>query len=345
MNKYDQNRLNDNPAIAEFYSDIPQDIAERAYYNTSHFPERAASIVKAEYASDLIQDRAKVQAIIERAKSRGATVPDDYLNQIDAWFPEHREGLKGKYLSYLHSHSNVASSFICGPANFPVARMQKRSQWADNHWDNIGKFRHTSKRRIVKQLLPYGDGSAVRTNDPDAVEKIDTKLQEMEKQKEFMKSINRLTRKFYKRTDTPEPGSHKYIACVKALKDAGLSEGAAIKAIEPDYNGLVPFPSWQISNLNANIRRYKQRSQEVEQTQSIEINDQFPGGESATVSDDGKIVIDFGYKPSEEVRSVLKSNAFKWSRARMAWVRKLTGNAQYAYETHVKPMLEAHENA
>ena len=38
----------------------------------------------------------------------------------------------------------------------------------------------------------------------------------------------------------------------------------------------------------------------------------------------------FDGKPSDEVRAILKSHAFKWSPTRKAWVRKITGNAIFA---------------
>ncbi|HIF9186989.1 TPA: DUF3560 domain-containing protein, partial [Photobacterium damselae] len=46
--------------------------------------------------------------------------------------------------------------------------------------------------------------------------------------------------------------------------------------------------------------------------------------------DDGRIKFSFDGKPSEEVRAVLKSHGFKWSRYSMAWVRKITSNAVHA---------------
>ncbi|MNW12046.1 hypothetical protein D3C71_2096330 [compost metagenome] len=41
----------------------------------------------------------------------------------------------------------------------------------------------------------------------------------------------------------------------------------------------------------------------------------------------------FDGKPSQEVRDLLKRNAFKWSPSRNAWVRQLTGSGIYAGQT------------
>lgn len=342
-NMYDKRRLEESPEIAPFFDDIDAATASRAYYNTSHFPERAGSIIRSDYAKTLIQDKAQVLKDIEHAEKCGATVDPNYMEMVETWFQEHREGVKAKFIAYLHSHSNVASAFICGPANFPTARNQKRSQWADNHYENIGKYRHTSKRRILASILPYGDGSAIKTNDPDAVSKVENKISKLEAQRDRMKEINKTVRKFYKRSDKPEPGSETYKACIEALAALGISEQNAAELIKPDWRGCVPFASYSLTNLGAEIRRLKQRAQEVEQVKAVEINDEFPNGETATISDDGKIVIDFGYKPEEDVRTALKRRAFKWSRVRVAWVRKATANAIADYYRHIKPLLNGTE--
>jgi len=96
-----------------------------------------------------------------------------------------------------------------------------------------------------------------------------------------------------------------------------------------------------LTNNNANIKRLQGRIKQLEKARSIEIDDHFPKGEHAYISDDDKIVIEFGYKPDEATRKILKSNAFKWSSYRTAWVRKLTGNAAGSYNRYVKPILEA----
>lgn len=335
MNIYDKNRLEESPEIKPYFHDISPDIAAQAYHATSHFPERAGSLIRSDYAKMLLDDKKSVINSVNQAKLKGADIDSAYIIRIESWFIEHRKGLKAKFITYLHSHANVASSFICGPANFPVARNQKRSQWADNHYAAIGEFRKLSKKRILKQLLPFGDGSAIKTNDPKAVKKIDSKVEALEKQRDFMKLCNKTYRKFYKKGQKPEAGTDKYNDCVNALAEIGLKTD-----LTPDYMGeSIPFRTWELSNLGANIRRLSKRANEVEQTQSTEINDTFPNGETAIISDDGKIVIEFGYKPDEDTRAVLKRHAFKWSRVRVAWVRKVTANALADYSRSIKPML------
>ena len=49
-------------------------------------------------------------------------------------------------------------------------------------------------------------------------------------------------------------------------------------------------------------------------------------------TDDNRLQIKFDYKPSEEVRNILKSNGFKWSPKNETWQRQLTSNALRSFE-------------
>ena len=341
MNTYDENRLNDHPEIAPYFDDISASVAAGAYNHTSHSPDRAGSIIRADYARMLIADREEVVKNIKHAIAKCATVEEDWEKTIDSWFSSHRQGLKTRFLAYLSAHSCVASPFITGPARFPTARNQKRSDTADRRWEDVEKFQANSKKSILRALLPYGDGSAIRTDDPDALSKLKTEIQGLEDLQRRMKDANRIIRKHCKDRKRPE-SMEVQTAVIADLVGIGFAESTA-KAIvsHSDYTGRIGFESYQLSNNNANIRRLKQRLEETAEIKQTEISDEFPGDVEATVTEDGKIQITFPGIPPQEVRTLLKSRAFKWSRARMAWVRKMTPNAIGDYQYHIKPALAA----
>ncbi len=340
MNEYNKRRLNELPEIEPYFNDISQGLAERAYYATSHSPDRAASLIKSEYAVCLLNDLNRVKKIAERAKKRNVELAEDYPQVIDDWFIDHREGLKTRYESYLHSHSSVMSAMITGPANFPVARNEKRMNWAQAHYDNIGKFQKKSIKRIVRQLLPWGDGSAIASNDPKAIDKIKDKIEGLEKSKEMMKEINKITRRYYKKR-TDKISNEKHTECVAELMAySGYSSEKVELLLKPDWRGVVPFPSYALTNTGAEIRRLKGRLQSISCIQKMDIDDTFQCA-SVGISDKQQIAITFEGKPNEEIRSLLKSNGFKWSRYQTAWVRKMTPNAIGSYNNTIKPYLEA----
>lgn len=46
--------------------------------------------------------------------------------------------------------------------------------------------------------------------------------------------------------------------------------------------------------------------------------------------EDNRVQFVFDGKPDEDVRSILKRHAFKWSPSRGAWVRQASGNGLFA---------------
>lgn len=330
------------PEASTFLNDIRQEIAERAFMNTSFSPEKRGVNVRAEYVEALLEDKIKVLDEISKSSQRGAEVRQDFVVMVDEWFKSHRKKLCDCYNSWLHSHAKVASSFIVGPANFPVARNQKLSNYADAKLIAIDEFRKKSINNILKFVLPYGDGSSIQIDDPNACDKIDNKIEKLEAQREEMKAINKLIRKYFK-NGCPDI-SPENLAEFKNLlhTEFNLNETQIADLLKPNYYGkIIGFKRWELQNLGANINRYKKRIREVEKTNSKTIDDEFENGIKVTLSDDQKICIHFGFKPREEIRTLLKENAFKFSRNRNnAWVRKFTLNAAFNYEHFIKPKLK-----
>lgn len=161
----------------------------------------------------------------------------------------------------------------------------------------------------------------VSSDDPDAVKKLQAKLENAQSIQEQMKKANAVIRKH--KNEGQE-------AQIKALMDAvGYNEMQARDILGPDFCGRYGFPSYALSNNNANIKRLKKRIEALSvETESTEVS-----GDGYTCREDAeenRIFFEFPGKPSADVRSVLKSYSFKWSPARGAWVRKLTNNARAA---------------
>ena len=94
----------------------------------------------------------------------------------------------------------------------------------------------------------------------------------------------------------------------------------------------------QANNNNANIRRIKQR---IEQLERVEAAPEHPPveGEGWRIwedRDENRLFICHDSKPSAEVRTHLKRHGFRWNRYAGAWSRMLNGaawaNAEYLAE-------------
>ena len=88
----------------------------------------------------------------------------------------------------------------------------------------------------------------------------------------------------------------------------------------------VPFPSYLLTNNNANIRRVRQRIEELSHKTEF-VGWTFPGGEAKVNEAENRLQLIFADKPDADTRQVLKSEGFKWAPSQGAWQRQLNQNA------------------
>lgn len=95
----------------------------------------------------------------------------------------------------------------------------------------------------------------------------------------------------------------------------------------------APFPSYTLTNNNAEINRLKKRIQVLSYNKDVGfVGWKFKGGEAVANTDLNRLQLVFDEKPSEEQRKALRSNGFHWSPREGAWQRQLNDNAIYAAE-------------
>ncbi len=109
------------------------------------------------------------------------------------------------------------------------------------------------------------------------------------------------------------------------MDELGVKEKTARNLLEPDYAGRVGIPSYALTNNNANIRRMKQRledlrtqAQRVAESDGDAEHEALPGVTIVEAHEDNRLRLVFDDKPSAEVRTILKRNGWRWSRANMA---------------------------
>ena len=88
----------------------------------------------------------------------------------------------------------------------------------------------------------------------------------------------------------------------------------------------VPFPSYLLTNNNANIHRVRQRIEELSHKTEF-VGWTFPGGEAKVNEAENRLQLIFDGKPDADTRQALKSEGFKWAPSQGAWQRQLNQNA------------------
>ena len=193
------------------------------------------------------------------------------------------------------------------------------------HRNDIDKMHNNMRKGIEHtETAEYYDRKAdgigkggVSSDDPEAIQKLEIKVADLEKRQAFMKSANKAVRL----KDTEKGDA--------ILAEMGLDR-------QPDIMGCVGFPSYSLQNNNANIRRIKQRIETLRQAPTETIEAQHGDIKVVENTDENRVQIIFPGKPSVEIRTVLKSHGFRWSRRNTAWQRHLNNSGRYAAQSIIE---------
>lgn len=180
-----------------------------------------------------------------------------------------------------------------------IAKVDNTMRRAFEHHD-MAKH-HSQKAAGLEDQL---DGS-IFSDDPDAIERLEERIAELEAEQEQRKAINKIVRSKPRNEATPEK--------IEALKALGMSEAAAAKTFEPDFCGRIGIPSYALRNNNSNIRRLKLRMGDIKRRQARQQRADDAGGMVIEKSADGtSCQVTFSEKPDWSVIKELKASGFHW---------------------------------
>jgi len=156
--------------------------------------------------------------------------------------------------------------------------------------------------------------NSISGDDPEAVNLYKEKLAKLEAAREQMKAANAYWRK------------HKTMKGYPGMPDTAAAEiDERMKTAYSWAQKSGPFESWRLSNNNAEIRRIKEKLETLENLDGMAAEIiKFPGGEMRVSIDINRVQFIFDGKPSDDVRSLLKHNGFRWAPSEGAWQRQRT---------------------
>ena len=240
--------------------------------------------------------------IAERQKKR---VEPEYHEKIDSLLDTYARKLAENMNKGYEIAARVPSVLIAGPANFPVRAKEKQNAASDR---NMEEFQYI--QGLLDKIRSTGMGG-ISADDPQAVSKLEKKLEKLEASQELMKAVNA----YYRKHGTLDGCPH--------LTEKGIENLKADMASGWHYE-KKPFQSWQLSNNNAEIRRLKGRIEELtRQKEAAYVGWEFDGGTVEINREANRLQIFFEGKPDAAVRDELKSNGFRWSPKAEAWQRQL----------------------
>ena len=277
-------------------------LASRSYANISFDEQGAAKRLLVGLSKQLTDD---FELFRKTANGRLAepelhAVMDRYQSRYEALVRD-----------WLQSQSRTASSFVVGPARFPVQRMKKLNRWADNKYEYFKEWRERAIKAIVKSLKPP-------SNELDEARK---KLEDNQQYHKMMLAANQIIRK-------GGDGMEEELLRIGFRKEE-LSE-----ILKPAYSYKPGFPGYSLQYSNAEIKRLTQRIAVLEAKEqmanSVGSKTEDINGYKLVVNyKDDRVQIRFDEKPDKEVTQLLNKKNFKYKPSEKMWQRKITNAAIY----------------
>ncbi len=249
----------------------------------------------------------KAYVIAEKQK---ACVDPMYHDKIDYLVDLYARKLADNLNQGYAIDIRVPSYLISGGANFPTAKKHKQNAANDR---NMGEYMYI--QGLLDKIRSTGTGG-ISADDRQAVEKLEAKLDGLKAEQEHMKAVNAYYRK------------HKTLEGCPGLTPEGILELQASMSRDWRENP-VPYPSYTLSNNNANIHRVEDRINDLKNRSEF-AGWEFPGGRAEVNEGENRLQLIFDEKPTDEQRRALKHGGFRWAPSQGVWQRQLTRNAIYA---------------
>lgn len=263
---------------------------------------------------------AEAAAILEKVKAKCAT--DEQR--------ERAEYLYNRYCSVLAEAINrdneigtrCPSVLICGAGNFPTRKKEKQIAAWDKNMENFRKADH------YLDMLKRAHTLAVKSDDPEVLDFLRAKLAGLEEAHTLMVSANA----YYRKNKTLEGFEGIPTDTMAWITRPGvyLPGGRNGDGSPLAFYGK-PFPTYELTNSNANIKRVKQRIETLEAVKaSNPIEEEHDGYTYRENAEAMRVQFRFDGKPDDETRALLKRNGFRWAPSLGVWQRQLNDNGKYA---------------
>ena len=292
------------PAASDYYYSINEGAARRAKEMNS-FSDYKPGSATAEY-------RHYVDNAFEIAQAQKKRVDPMYHEKIDSLLDTYARKLAANMNHSFAIDARVPSILIAGGSNFPVRQKERQNAARDS---NMQEWQYI--QGLLDKIRSTGMGG-IRQDDPQAIPKLQKKLDGLVKAQETMKAVNA----YYRKHGTLDGCPHLSPDNIENLKADMASSWHYEKK---------PFQSWELSNNNAEIHRVRQRIESLTRAkETVYVGWEFDGGHVEANREQSRLQVFFEDKPDADARQQLKEHGFRWAPSVGAWQRLLNGNAYYA---------------
>lgn len=264
--------------------------------NAARSEKQSRSLDDYEEGSATIEYDAAVQKIRELAETHKQDIDASFHGQLDQLTDRYATLLARRTNDFNTRSAAIPSPLITGPANYPAAKMQQKTDALMRHYNEQSERLDTLRERIE---TIGADGKSISSTQPDATQQLQAKLSELQARQETMKRENQQAHDAH--ADAPHSSSEL------------RNNNANMRRVQARIEGI---------QRNQDAGRSEQNGTTAQSEQFDLVHD----GAS------GYVYFRFEDKPSGETRDMLKHNGFHFSPRESRWQRKMTGSAEFAIQ-------------
>lgn len=264
--------------------------------------------------------KAQVDEVYTIAEETKKTVGTEYHEKIDYYADMYARKLAENINQRNEIDARVPSVLVSGAGNFPVEKKKKQNAAREKNWQEYEEI-----EKLKDKIKSIGRGG-IMSDDKNAIAKLESKLEQLESTQAKMKAVNAYYRK------------HKTL---DGCPDITVEESEQLIVSMVKFQQDQPYYSFELTNNSANIRRTRQRIEELKreaerQATADSADKQYDGFILRENAENCRIQFIFDGKPDDETRSLLKSYGFRWSPKEAAWQRLLNENGRRAAQDIIK---------
>jgi hypothetical protein len=296
-------------------NDIPLQLANNAYRNTSFNPEKRAAGEQKGYVN-------QVNSVIDEMSELAKSPEQEAV--LKSEIERYKKGLAEETKAYLAASSRTASSMITGPSNFPVERNRKAMDVVDKRRSELFDWDKRAQESIKKAILD------ARTPEQYQSDKWRSIKKELDGNIETITGLDRGEIRGYNRA--------LFVSSMKGFIDRMAKNGQvedvkmSLDYIRKAQEGL-PKPIFADRNEvwnNVKVAEDAARAKEVKGQSGVVDVAEYQGVRIVNNNDIERVQIFMDEKPSQEIISALKKEGWNWSPSNEAWQRKNTPQSVYS---------------
>lgn len=278
-------------------------LARQSHRHLSFSPEKRGDQIISNYSQELEEDMASMPG--EEADQ----YMQKYIRLMRAW---------------LVSLSGCASPMITGPSKFPVERMKKRSQWADNHYSKWREWRTKALKAIARKVK--------ENRTPDEIEN--------ERWAQVANCIRNSADTIIRIDNGLEPGLTRalFVKAIVGTIEVNAKNGSTAivrKALDllHELNKIGPKPIVTDTHSVWTLDSKAEAAAEQKSEASAKENTEYILNDIRIVDNYQEDRVQMFFRDKAHAMThhdQLKGSGWNWSHKNQAWQRKLTGNAQYS---------------